>query len=98
MELNQSPEQKIGVEFKKRRLRQLLVGIPLLPAMIFLLLTTERGTKMQSADTPLVAALAALVFGALIFSFWNWRCPSCGKYLGKAINPKFCNKCGTKLQ
>jgi rRNA maturation endonuclease Nob1 len=33
----------------------------------------------------------------LIFSLFNWRCPSCNKYLGKAINAKFCAKCGVQL-
>jgi DNA polymerase II large subunit len=38
-----------------------------------------------------------VIISVLAFSFLNWRCPSCNKYLGKAINPKFCSKCGTQL-
>jgi hypothetical protein len=34
----------------------------------------------------------------LIFSFRNWRCPACDKYLGKAIGPRFYAKCGVALQ
>ena len=39
-----------------------------------------------------------LVAGALIFSFRNWRCPACNRYLGKQYSPKFCSKCGVVLQ
>jgi hypothetical protein len=37
-----------------------------------------------------------VIISVLVFSFLNWRCPS-NKYLGKAINPKFCSKCGAQL-
>jgi MFS family permease len=41
--------------------------------------------------------LIALVLGVLLFSFRNWRCPACNKYLGRAIHPKFCQNCGVAL-
>ena len=45
----------------------------------------------------LMGAAFALVLGAVVFSFQNWRCPSCNGYLGKAISPRFCSKCGAAL-
>jgi rubrerythrin len=39
-----------------------------------------------------------VVAGALIFSFVNWRCPACTRYLGRGWNPKFCPKCGVQLR
>ena len=49
------------------------------------------------ADTLFIAAMIGLA-AAILFSLWNWRCPSCGKYLGRATNPSFCPKCGVKLR
>ena len=39
----------------------------------------------------------ALVVGVLIFSFRNWRCPACNRYLGRTMSPRFCPKCGVEL-
>jgi rRNA maturation endonuclease Nob1 len=32
------------------------------------------------------------------FSAFNWRCPSCKRYLGADINRHMCKKCGTRLR
>jgi predicted nucleic acid-binding Zn ribbon protein len=40
-----------------------------------------------------VLALVLIVIHAL-----NWRCPACGRSLGRGLNPKFCSKCGAQLQ
>lgn len=40
----------------------------------------------------------AVVIGVLAFSFRNWRCPACGRYLGREMSPRFCSKCGVALQ
>lgn len=42
-------------------------------------------------------AAVVLILGGLGFSLYNWRCPACNKYLGKAMSPKFCAKCGVEL-
>jgi len=28
----------------------------------------------------------------------NWRCPACGRNLGRSMGPKFCSQCGVQLQ
>jgi hypothetical protein len=32
------------------------------------------------------------------FSAWNWKCPSCRRYLGNDIGRGTCGKCGTNLE
>jgi hypothetical protein len=50
------------------------------------------------------AQVASRVFrsfnvGALLFSFWNWRCRACGKSLWTAtLWTKRCRKCGALLR
>jgi hypothetical protein len=97
MELNRSNTEIIE-EFKKKRTRQVMAVGPIILAFIGLLSVEGNPTGIfgLSPNTILVTAFAVII-SALIFSFLNWRCPSCNKYLGKTINPKFCAKCGVQL-
>ena len=38
----------------------------------------------------------AVVMGIIDLAFW--RCTYCGAYLGRAINPQYCHKCGRELE
>jgi len=41
-----------------------------------------------------VVAAAALSLLHLV----NWKCPACGRSLGRSMSPKFCSQCGVQLQ
>lgn len=90
----------IKSDFKKRRTRQLLLLIPLVP-IIFLMVFISKSNPSDiagiSAETITYAGLG-IVICAVIFSLVNWRCPACGKYIGKSLSPKFCEGCGAELQ
>ena len=100
--MNYTEQQK--AEFKEvfaaRRRRQIILAVPLVAVMIVLVMSSEG----QSATIPgvpenvLLPTALFFVAGALAFSFKNWRCPACNGYLGKAMSPKFCVKCGAPLQ
>jgi hypothetical protein len=98
MESNRSNAEIIA-EFKKKRTRQIMAVGPIILAFIGLLSVENNPTGIfgLAPSTILVTAFAVII-SVLVFSFLNWRCPSCNKYLGKAINPKFCSKCGTQLK
>jgi hypothetical protein len=36
--------------------------------------------------------------GALIYSYKNWRCPACNKYLGSSLFRKTCPACGIEVR
>ena len=97
MELHRSNAENIA-EFKKKRTRQIMAVGPIILGFIGLLSVENNPTGIfgLAPKTILVAAFAVII-SVLVFSLLNWRCPSCNKYLGKAINPKFCSKCGTQL-
>jgi hypothetical protein len=97
MESNRSNAEIIA-EFKKKRTRQIMAVGPIILAFIGILSVENNPTGIfgLAPSTILVTAFAVII-SVLVFSFLNWRCPSCNKYLGKAINPKFCSKCGTQL-
>src|SRR4051794_7762204 len=43
---------------------------------------TLRTTVPSVQGTPLDYAIGIAVAGSLFYHAWNWRCPSCGSYLG----------------
>ena len=86
-------------DFKRRKVRQWIVAVPLVFVMFFFFWLKENPeASIGGFSSATLAKLGlGLIFSALIFSYWNWRCPSCDKYLGKVINPKFCLHCGSQL-
>lgn len=91
---------EIKSEFKKKKTRQFLIAIPLLPAIIVIVLTSKLGTELLNGISNLhllIVAFVIVIIG-LVFSLLNWRCPNCNSYLGKRINPKFCANCGVELR
>lgn len=97
---NQSSNPKIISEFKKRKTKQLIAIIPLVLAFIPILFLRKVGTEILfgiSANIILPVCFG-IIFIMFIFALFNWRCPSCNKYLGKKMSPQFCNHCGVKLQ
>ena len=100
MEYDGLKKQAIKDEFKSRRMRQIAVAIPLvliMLAMIILPKTDFINTLDLSMDI-LGPIFFIVILATVIFSFINWRCPGCKKYLGKTISPKFCTKCGVELR
>lgn len=93
-------EKKIIEDFKKRRMRQIIVAVPMVICMILVLVISEnKGFSFAGISSlHILAGMIVLFLAAFAFSIKNWRCPACNRYLGKGINPKFCPKCGARLQ
>jgi hypothetical protein len=79
-------------EFATRRRRQWLT---MLPALAVLVIVVVSG-RQTGNGFGLGAALVAV--GVVVFSLINWRCPACGRYLGRTFNPAFCARCGIALR
>ena len=91
----------IRVEFKSqfsaRRRNQLVLTVPLVAVMLLLVFSEGKETILGIPLTVAGPAAIVVILGGLAYSLFNWRCPACNKYLGKAISPKFCAKCGVEL-
>ena len=97
MEYSDRQKASFKEEFAARRKRQLILLVPFTALAIgFALIPDEPSGDVMG----LLAAvgLGLLVVGIVVFSLMNWRCPACNAYLGKAISPNFCPKCGVALQ
>ena len=91
--------QEFRSEFAKRRKRQLLMLIPLIAVFLLFGTVDEATGATPIGPAAIILPLAfVIILGILVFSFTNWRCPACNKYLGKGISPRFCSKCGVPLQ
>jgi hypothetical protein len=96
----QERNQEVIDSFRKRKAKQLIASVPLIAAVIPLVMMDE-STGEALFGIPMIILLPiciTVVIAGLIFSIFNWRCPSCSGYLGKAFSPKFCVKCGAQLQ
>src|SRR5262245_36070128 len=101
MEYTEEQKATFKRQFAERRKRQILLAVPLVAVVLaFSFLTDEKNRVVLPGVSPNVVGpvVVLAVVGALIFSFRNWRCPACDKYLGKGISPSFCPKCGVALQ
>lgn len=98
--MQEQSQTDIMSKFKSRFIKQLIVTIVLLPAIVVVVIARRSDTDfLFGFETSTLAMIAIPLFIiGLVFSFFNWRCPNCNKYLGKEIYPKFCNKCGSQLR
>ncbi len=90
----------IIAEFEKRRRRQLMVSIP---AILLVVggLVLRRTDLLDGYNIPMNIfgpAFLGVIVLMLGFSFYNWRCPGCKKYLGREISPRFCHRCGVQFR
>jgi hypothetical protein len=94
MEYTQEQLASFKTEFARRRQRQFVVGGFAAIALLLVLVFRNR----HEWQLPLIVFCLVGSLGALTFSFQNWRCPACHRYLGKSSNITFCPKCGVAFR
>lgn len=102
MEYTEQQKKTFREAFALRRKRQLLVSLPAVAAIVAVVILSEEkagaGSVLGLPAALFLPVVLVVIVGTIIFSFRNWRCPACDRYLGKGINPRFCPKCGVPLQ
>lgn len=92
-------DKQIAREFWLRQGRQLLaiaaaLFLVILPAVVY-----KRGDLFgEYSKNTLMAAQLVAIAAFIGFTAFNWRCPSCKKYLGKDIYKLKCRHCKTRLK
>lgn len=91
--------KKITNEFRERQSRQFLaIGVTLM-LLVFLALVYKRPAFFGEFSKNTIFLLQSMLIAGFIgFSAYNWRCPSCKKYLGHNIYKSSCSKCGTRFR
>jgi hypothetical protein len=92
--------EEIIRKYKKKKALNFISTLIIFGAAFFAVwFTNNRATiPDETTRTVMVAAICAITLGALAFSFFNWRCPACGKHLGRGVDPQSCKKCGYKFR
>lgn len=91
---------EIKQEFRKRKIRQILLIIPFVVIVFLIVLNSNSENQLlegMSNEHLLLTNFVYVVLG-FIFTLINWRCPHCKRFPGKDINPKFCAMCGAELR
>jgi len=89
-------------KFKKRKRNQIVAFIIFAITMYGCFNTLYSVGDTGHKDSAVVMIIAVVItVGFVIFTFKNWRCPKCNKFLGRfVINRRFiesCKSCGEKL-
>lgn len=100
MDHTEGQKADIRKSFHAKRRRQVMLSAPMFLLIAGLALMGKQGqTVLFGIEAEnLILFLFLAIAGAIAFSLWNWRCPSCKGYLGKQTSPKFCSRCGVELQ
>ena len=91
--------QQILQEFRVRQNRQFIaIALSLFVVMLCAVIYKRPDLFGVFSKSTLFGAQAIIIASYVVFTSYNWTCPSCGKYLGADINRKICKKCGVRLQ
>jgi hypothetical protein len=86
-------------DFGVRRGRQLLaIGVAL--CLVFFLAMLHKSPTIlgEFSKNTLFGAQVIVIAVVIGFSSFNWRCPSCNKYMGNDVGMRICRKCGSRLR
>ena len=92
-------QQEIIEHFKIIRFRQFLILLLTLIVVVPIALLDKDGGKLFGyTGSELTMPVICFSLVILVITRINWKCPCCNKFLGKTLNPKYCNKCGVLLR
>lgn len=91
-------ESELRQEYARRRRRQWSIVIPVVVIVVIAMQMVDSYEAYVGLSSTVLLLLGfAIMFGALAFSVYNWRCPACSTYVGRG-NPMFCPHCEFKLK
>ncbi len=95
-----TPKQQaeFKASFIEKQRYQVAIYVPLVGAVALLVLSTRPDSDLWQEPGTMVLGTLALVLTTVVFSWFNWRCPACARYLGRGLNPAECPKCGVELR
>ena len=86
--------------YAKRKGRQRYLAVPLGALLLVMYFSSDKDAATVFGQSLAVVAplFAAVLIGTAVFSWWNWRCPACNRYLGRSGAKKVCGRCGVVLE
>jgi hypothetical protein len=97
--MQERDNKRIMRDFGLRRGRQFLAIAATMVLLLLLVLLHKHPDLIGEFSRDTIFAGQIVLIAAFIgFSAFNWRCPSCKKYLGSNISRRICKNCGTRLR
>jgi len=97
--MQKKDDKQIEREFWLRQGRQFLAIAVALFLVLLMAVVYKRHDLFGEYDkNTLVTAQLVVITAFIGFTAFNWRCPSCKKYLGKNISKRICRHCKTRLR
>jgi len=92
-------EKEIQRDFWMRQGRQFIaIAIAVFLVLLMAVLYKRHDLFGEYSKDTLFKAQLLIIAAFIGFTAFNWRCPSCKKYLGKDINKRACRHCRTRLR
>ena len=94
---------EVQAKFANRRRRQRLASWALGVAAVLAIEGIRGpdgilGHMLELNVSVLTIPSLGLFLAAIVFTYFNWRCPACGLFLGRNGSPQFCPGCGQQLR
>jgi hypothetical protein len=96
--MKRNDSDQIKRTFAQTRMRQIVAIVAAIFGVLLAALVWRRPDlfgQFSKKDLMLFQLVMILLF--INFTAWNWKCPSCKRYLGNDIGTDVCRKCGTRL-
>ena len=97
--MEQQRDGRITQTYAARRQRQVIAIATAIALMLAAALLYRRPDLFGAFSKSTLVKVQLLIIVLFInFTSFNWRCPSCGRYLGGDIGKNGCRKCGVRLR
>jgi hypothetical protein len=97
--MQKQDDNRIKQEFKARQSRQIIAMAIALFLVLLSAVVYKRPDLFGAFSKSTLFGMQAITIAAfIVYTVFNWRCPSCNKGLGNDLFRLRCRKCGTRLQ
>jgi hypothetical protein len=97
--MQKNDDKQVMRDFWLRQGRQFLaIAVALFLVLLMAVAYKRHDLFGEYSKNTLVAVQLVVIIAFILFTAFNWRCPSCKKYLGSDINRRTCRHCKTRLR
>ncbi len=97
--MEQQRDERMRQAYATRRLRQVIAIAAVIVLILAAALLYRRPDLFGAfSKSTLVKVQLVIILLFINFTAYNWRCPSCKKYLGSDLSTSTCRKCRVRLR
>ena len=97
MRYTAAQKARFKTRFIEKRRYQIAAFVPVVGGVALLILSQRHVPDLAQEAGTMILGTAGLLLAAAVFSWLNWRCPACKKFLGRGLSPSQCPRCRVEL-